>query len=104
MITFLCPKNLRHTRCVSLAFFAHHLNADELARAAVDVLSTRYNIPFERWLFVCRDGAAVNGAALDRISIFARNLVDLVCWSHSLAIIGRQFELQCGTEFLRWRS
>lgn len=74
-----------------VGIFAHHLNGEDLARAVMVVLSGRYRLLFEWLMFGCRDGAAVNGVAMDRMSFFAPNLIDLICWSHSLAVMGKEF-------------
>eukprot|EP01032_Pedospumella_encystans_P022767 gene22767-25791_t len=44
--------------------YQNHMNAEQLACSVAKALTKRYGVPFEKWKYVTRDGAAVNGAAM----------------------------------------
>ena len=49
-----------------------------------------------------RDGASVNGAALRQLSFFYSELLDIVCFSHTIDNVGKHFEFQVLDLFFRY--
>lgn len=104
IIRFVCGKGLIHQRCAALNMYRRSFNGDELTRAIIAVLTTRYAIPFERWHYATRDGCAVNGAAVRNMTMLNPKLLDLICWSHSVNVAGKVFNEKCeaATRFMQW--
>lgn len=65
-------------------------------------LAVDYNFGAGVIIGAMRDGAAVNGAALRQLKFFYADLLDVVCFSHTLDNVGSHFEFQVLDSFTRF--
>lgn len=80
-------------RVVRLSVLAKSLTAAELAREILSCLCTTLQLPGNKVIASIRDGAAVNGAAVRLIREVAfPDMLDIVCFSHTLDNVGRHFK------------
>ena len=79
-------------RCIAVKLYNKSLNAGDLAAAIHKELGIK---PLDCWHYCSRDGAAVNGAAIDHLRFLYPLLVDLICLSHAINIIGSVFSVKC---------
>ena len=70
------------------------LKADELAQRLMTCLAVDYKFGSNMLIGGMRDGAAVNGAALRQLKFFFPNLMDSVCFSHTIDNVGGHFEFR----------
>ena len=71
-------------RLMRLDIVEKSVTAPQLAQVLHQCLFTRFQFRGEEVLAVMRDGAAVNGAALDSLRPFLPNMFDVVCFSYTL--------------------
>ena len=91
-------------RLVRLHVLAKSLSASELARDIITILCTRLQIPASTIIYVIRDGASVNGAAMRTMKevMFPRPM-NIICVSYTLDNVGRPMETPLLNNFLqRW--
>ena len=80
-------------RLVSFHILAKSLIGQQLARELTTCLSTKFNIPEGTLAAAIRDGAAVNGSALQYVKdIMYPNIFDIICSSHTLDNVGKHFQ------------
>ena len=77
-------------RLVRLLLLAKSVNGDELAREILTVLSTELGVASGKLLACMRDGASVNEKAMDTLSIMYPRVMNIVCFSHSLDLVGKK--------------
>ena len=79
------------------------MTGEELAREILGVLCREYKFSREQVLAAMRDRASVNGVAIRHIKIMFPNLLDIARYSHTLDIVGNNFELPTVKEFIKPR-
>ena len=67
------------------------VNANQLAQVLNQCLSVEYGVRGNSLLAAMRDGASVNQAALNIVSFIFPNMVNVVCFSHTLDNVGNHF-------------
>jgi len=86
-------------RCAALRFYKSSFDGDNLCAVLNDILlltlngkdedEFSYKIPADLIQYAIRDGASVNTSAVDSFSRFcAKQCKDVICFSHSLNVIG----------------
>ena len=75
-------------RLMRIDICAKSVNSEQLARVLNECLSVEYGIKANSLLAAMRDGASVNQAALNRIAFIFPNLLNVVCFSHTLDNVG----------------
>ena len=78
-------------RLVRLSLLAKSVNGDELAREILTILSTQLGVSSGKLLACMRDGASVNEKAMNTLSIMYPHVMNIVCFSHSLDLVGTKF-------------
>ena len=74
-------------------------------RELINVLSVEYGIGSERVLASMRDHASANGVAMRTIQIVYPNMLDIVCYSHTIDLVGEKFRTPNLDTFIRlWVS
>ena len=81
-------------RLIRLEVLSKALKADELAQRLMTCLAVDYKFGSNMLIGGMRDGAAVNGAALRQLKFFFPNLMDIVCFSHTIDNVGGHFEFR----------
>lgn len=89
-------------RLVRLEVLAKSLKGEELAQRLMSCLAVDYKFGPGVLIGAMRDGAAVNGAALRQLKFFYAELLDVVCFSHTLDNVGSHFEFQVLDSFTRF--
>ena len=79
-------------RLVRLHVLQKSMNAEELARELISVLSVMLGVKSDNLLGFMRDGASVNGAAMRTLSIMYPIAIDIRCLSHTLNLVGEKFK------------
>lgn len=79
---------------------AKSMNAEELARELLSVLSTTYGIKSDMLLATTRDRASVNNLAMNAVSIVYPFAVDIGCCAHTLNHMDEKFNTPTLTEFV----
>ena len=75
------------------------VNANQLAQVLNKCLSVEHGVRGNSLLAAMRDGASVNQAALNIVSFIFPNMVNVVCFSHTLDNVGNHFEIPTLKEF-----
>ena len=75
------------------------VDANQLAQVLNQCLSFEYGVRGNSLLAAMRDGASVNQAALNIVSFIFPNMVNVVCFSHTLDNVGNHFEIPTLKEF-----
>ena len=75
------------------------VNANQLAQVLNQCLSVEYGVRGNSLLAAMQDGASVNQAALNIVSFISPNMVNVVCFSHTLDNVGNHFEIPTLKEF-----
>ena len=79
------------------------LTGEQLAREVITTLSAELRLPERKVISATRDGASVNGAALNHVhTIMYPQMADTICSSHSLDNVGKRFEVPTIDAFLHW--
>jgi hypothetical protein len=78
------------TRLIGITLLGSALDHDKLARVIVESLTVQYQIPLSSVLFLSRDRASVNGAAMRKLQLLYENLTDIECIAHTLDHVGCQ--------------
>ena len=81
-------------RLVRLEILAKAMKGEELAQRLMSCLAVEYKFGPSVVIGAMRDGASVNGAALRQLSFFYSELLDIVCFSHTIDNVGNHFEFQ----------
>ena len=89
-------------RLVRIDICSKPVNADDFAQVLNQCLSVDYGVKANSLLAAMRDGASVqNQAALDRIAFIFPKVLNVVCFSHTLA--GQCWESSCHSNSSRVR-
>ena len=81
-----------HQRLVRLEFLAKSMTGEEVVRQLISTLSVTYGIESSFILAAMRDGASVNGVAMDVVKIVYPKIMDVRCFSHTLDLVGDKFK------------
>ena len=66
----------------------------------ISLLSTKFGIGPKYLVSAMRDRALANNIAMRTINVVYSNVLDVVCFSHTLDLVGKYFKLPNLTEFL----
>ena len=88
-----------HQRLVRLRTVAKSINAPQLAQVLNECLCVDYQIHGKMVIAAMRDGVAVNGAAIRHLQVLLPQLLDIICFSHTLNNTGRHVNLPVLEEF-----
>lgn len=92
-------------RLICLEVLAKPLKGPELAQRLMSCIAVNHSFGPNMLLAIMRDGAAVNGAAIRQLSFFYPNILDVVCFSHTIDNVGSHFEFRVLELFFRhWVS
>ena len=92
-------------RLLRLQVVAKALKAEELAQRLMSFVAVDHHFGPSMLLAAIRDGASVNGAALRQLSFFYPNMMDIVCFSHTIDNVGDHFQFRVLDSFIRyWAS
>lgn len=86
-------------RLVRINVCSKSVNANQLAQVLNQCLSVEYGVRGNSLLAAMQDGASVNQAALNIVSFISPNMVNVVCFSHTLDNVGNHFEIPTLKEF-----
>ena len=75
-------------RLVRINVCSKSVNANQLAQVLNQCLSVEYGVRGNSLLAAMQDGASVNQAALNIVSFIFPNMVNVVCFSHTLDNVG----------------
>ena len=89
-------------RLVHLEILAKAMKGEELAQRLMSCLAVEYKFGPSMVIGAMRDGVSVNGAALHQLSFFYPELLDIVCFSHTIDNVGNHFEFQVLDLFARY--
>ena len=81
-----------HQRLVRVDFLQKSLNAEELARQILSLLSVTLGVDSSNLIAVMRDGASVNAAAMHTLKMMYPDMLDIRCISHTLDLVGDKFK------------
>ena len=81
-----------HQHLVRVDFLQKSLNAEELARQILSLLSVTLGVDSSNLIAVMRDGASVNAAAMRTLKIMYPDMLDIRCISHTLDLVGDKFK------------
>lgn len=92
-------------RLIKLEVLAKALKGVELAQRLMSCLVVKCNFSPNIIIGGIRDGASVNGAALQELKFSYSNLFDVVCFSHTIDDVGNHFEFRILDSFTQsWVS
>ena len=86
-------------RLMRIDICSKSVNSEELARVLNECLSVEYGIRANSLLAAMRDGASVNQAALNRIAFIFPNVLNVVCFSHTLDNVGNHLVIPTLLQF-----
>lgn len=106
VIRYVDPKTLTIVQLlVRVAFFKKSLTGDQTARALSDILLRRLGLEVDAVAAGMRDGAAVNNKGMRRLNEDFTSCFDILCCSHTLDRVGRQFNAPLSKKFMkRWNK
>ena len=78
------------------------LKGVELTQKLMSCLAVKYDFGPNTIIGRIRDGASVNGVALQQLKFFYSNLFDVVCFSHTIENVGNHFELRILDSFTQY--
>ena len=81
-----------HQHLVRVDFLQKSLNAEELARQILSLLSVTLGVDSSNLIAVMRDGASVNAAAMHTLKMMYPDMLDIRCISHTLDLVGDKFK------------
>ena len=89
---------------VRLHVLAKSLSANELARDIITILCAGLQIPASTIIYAIRDGASVNGTAMQTMKeVMFPSIMNIICVSHTLDNVSRHMETPLLNNFLqRW--
>ena len=88
-------------RLVQLEVLAKPLKGNELAQSLTTCIAVNHNLGPNMVLAGMRDGAAVNGPAIKQLLFFYPNIMDVICFSHTINNVGCHFVLRVLDTFFR---
>ena len=89
-------------RLVCLEILAKPLKGVELAQRLMSNIAVKHNFGSDTVIAAMRDGASVNGAAIKQLLFFYPNIMDVVCFSHTIDNVGSHFEFQILDVFFQY--
>lgn len=87
---------------VRLKVLSKTLTGQELAGELIHALSTELQINKEYVVAAMRDGASVNGAAMQIVKVVYPHVLDVTCFSHAIDLVGNHFEVPTLDRFITW--
>ena len=78
-------------RLVHLEVLAKPLKGNELAQRLMTCIAVNHSFGLNMAFAGMRDGAAVNGAAIKQLLFFYPNIMDVICFSHTINNVGCHF-------------
>ena len=92
-------------RLLKLEVLANSMNAEELAQRLIQCLAVEYGIQPNQLLAAMRDGASVNEAGLRQVMFFFPNILNVICFSHTIDNVGKHFKFSVLDTFSRsWNT
>ena len=92
-------------RLLKLEILAKSMNAEELAQRLIQCLAVEYVMQPNHLLAAMRDGASVNEAGLRQVMFFFPNILNVICFSHTIDDVGKHFEFSVLDTFSRcWNT
>ena len=92
-------------RLLKLEVLAKSMNAEELAQRLIQCLAVEYGIQPNQLLAPMRDGASVNEAGLRQVMFFFPNILNVICFSHTIDNVGKHFKFSVLDTFSRsWNT
>ena len=92
-------------RLLKLEILAKSMNAEELAQRLIQCLAVEYGMQPNHLLATMRDGASVNEAGLRQVMFFFPNILNVICFSHTIDNVGKHFEFSVLDTFSRcWNT
>ena len=92
-------------RLLKLEVLAKSMNAEELAQRLIQCLAVEYGIQPNQLLAAVRDGASVNEAGLRQVMFFFPNILNVICFSHTIDNVGKHFKFSVLDTFSRsWNT
>ena len=88
-------------RLVRLLLLAKSVSGDELAREVLSVLSTELGVTSSKLLACMRDGASVNTKAMATLTVMYPKVMNIVCFSHALDLVGSKFSTPNLDKFMK---
>lgn len=86
-----------------LEVIAKPLKGNVLAQRLMTYIAVNHSFGANVVFAGMRDGAAVNGAAIKQLLFFYPNIVDVICFSHSINNVGCHFVFRVlDTFFCHW--
>ena len=79
-------------RLLKLEILAKSMNAEELGQRLIQCLAVEYGMQPNHLLAAMRDGAPVNEAGLRQVMFFFPNILNVICFSHTIDNVGKHFE------------
>ena len=89
-------------RLIRLEVLAKSLKGAELAQRLMSCLAVEHKFGPNMLIAGMRDGASVNGAALKQLKCFYPNLMDIVCFSHTIDNVGAHFVFRILDSFTQY--
>lgn len=89
-------------RLVCLEVLAKPLKGVQLAQRLMSNIAVKHNFGSNMVLAAMRDGASVNGAAIRQLLFFYPNIMDVVCFSHTIDNVGSHFVFRVLDIFFRY--
>ena len=86
-------------RLVRIEVCSKSVNAKQLSQVLNQCLSVEYGVRGNSLLAAMRGGASVNQAALNIVSFIFPNMLNVVCFSHTLDNVGNHFKILTLKEF-----
>ena len=91
------------TQClICLQLLTKRMTGEEIVRELINTLSAEYGISSSHILGCMHDRAACNVIALRTLKIVFPALVDVVCFSHTLDLVGDKFCTPVLSSFIIW--
>ena len=92
-------------RLLKLEILAKSMNAEELGQRLIQCLAVEYGMQPNHLLAAMRDGASVNEAGLRQVMFFFPNILNVICFSHTIDDVGKHFEFSVLDTFSRcWNT
>ena len=88
-------------RLVRLEVLAKPLKGNELAQRLMTCIAVNHSFGPNVVFAGMRDGAAVNGAAIKQLLFFYPNIMDVICFSHTINNVGCHFVFRVLDTFFR---
>ena len=103
VIVRFVQENVKPTqRLLQLQVVAKALNSKGLAQRLMCYVAVDHHFGPSMLLAAIRDGASVNGAALRQLSFFYPEMMDIVCFSHTIDNVGNHFQFRVLDSFTRY--